>query len=130
MSTTAEQFRAILEDENQKWDRAIMKGTPEELGELVTEDFIYAESGRPILVGREHIVSLCRDWQTAGVQDEVFEIIDYGCSGDIGYQLSAFTCKIPSASGVLERVSGRFMDVFVRRDGNRWLRRTQSVTID
>ena len=109
-----------IEFENTKWAVAINSGKPEDLADLVTEDFVYLEPGSDPILGREGLVSEGRKWLDSGAANESLEILRCHGEGDLIYQWANFSVDFADAeSGKLSTEKGSFIDIFRRQqDGS------------
>jgi ketosteroid isomerase-like protein len=112
-----------IEIENVKWAGAINGGKPEQLADLVTEDFVYLEPGSEPIEGRRGLVDQGRKWVESGATNESLKVVRCHGNGDLVYQWATFSLDFPGSGGeanVTEK--GSFVDIF-RRDADGRIRR-------
>lgn len=120
-NTEAALTREAIDELNQQFRSTINSGDAVAAAKLFTEDAYQLQPGiKEPFKGRAAITEMYKVWieQTA-VQYNEAEVIDFGSSGDLGYQIATQSNVQPKRDN--KSGGGRFLTLLKRQTDNSWL---------
>ncbi|MBT2186057.1 YybH family protein [Sphingobium nicotianae] len=121
-----EQFRAIVDKMNQRYDDCLNNKNPAGYRDLVTDKYTWVDELNPITVrGKDAVVELGTSWVEAGAKNERIVAEEVENYGNVGWQIAKINIDWPNGNGGHDPLEGRFVEIFERQEDGEWKTRLQ-----
>ncbi len=87
---------------------------------LHAEDALLLSPGSPEVRGREAIMAGFQELLDAGWKNMVFSTVEIGSEGGLGYHVGKFAADVPADDGTTKPETGKYIDIYKRRDDGSW----------
>lgn len=116
--------KSILEAINVAWNKAFNSGDIKALVSLYAEDAILSPGDGKVLVGREEIETLFKSFIDGGVHDHTLEIVEFGATDSMMYQVARWGAKGAETNGEAPAFGGVTTNVLQKNADGQWLSHT------
>jgi uncharacterized protein (TIGR02246 family) len=119
-SALAEGAKEAIEQTAIAWETAFNAGDGKAVAELYTEDAALLPPDGARVDGRAAIGEFWQGAIDSGLADADLEVVEVTESGDLAYEVGAFSLSAPGADGARATVAGKYVIVWQRGDDGTW----------
>jgi uncharacterized protein (TIGR02246 family) len=119
-AAAAEDVRQAIEQVNARFMEAFKAGDAATIASLYTETGKMLPPDAAEIVGREAIQAEWQSWIDGGLKDLTLEAQEVEASGDLAYEVGAFSLQVPAESDDMVTAGGNYVVVWKRGAEGDW----------
>ena len=109
-----------IKNADAQFTEAFNQGDTATLIGLYAEDALLLSPGIPEVRGREAIMAGFQELLDAGWKNIALNTVETGSEGGLGYHVGKFAADVPADDGTSKRETGKYTDIYKRRDDGSW----------
>jgi uncharacterized protein (TIGR02246 family) len=119
-AAAAEDVRQAIEQVNARFVEAFKAGDAATIASLYTETAKMLPPDASAIAGRDAIQAEWQSWIDGGFKDLTLEAQEVEASGDLAYEIGAFSLQVPGENNDMVTASGNYVVVWKRGDEGGW----------
>jgi uncharacterized protein (TIGR02246 family) len=119
-AAAAEDVRQAIEQVNARFMEAFKAGDAATIASLYTETGKMLPPDAAEIVGREAIQAEWQSWIDGGLKDLTLEAQEVEASGDLAYEVGAFSLQVPAENDDMVTAGGNYVVVWKRGAEGSW----------
>jgi uncharacterized protein (TIGR02246 family) len=119
-AAAAEDVRQAIEQVNARFMEAFKAGDAATIASLYTETGKMLPPDAAEIVGREAIQAEWQSWIDGGLKDLTLEAQEVEASGDLAYEVGAFSLQVPAENDAMATAGGNYVVVWKRVAEGSW----------
>jgi len=117
-------YKSLIEEINTVWNNALNSRNFKALATLYTENAILSPGNGKTLVGRAEIENLFNGFVESGVHNHTLEIIEFGGSDKMIYQIARWSAQGAETNGETPTFGGITTSILEQSADGSWLTRS------